>query len=470
LNLHPGVIPVLRKLNANELDIADMIRDGDLTSPQRFHNVSLYNIRITGVGVSYRPTLDEYVYRKPENYLTEEFLRRCNGLSVIMHHPKDSLLTSDEYADRVVGSVFVPYIRDEEVWAVAKIYDDEAIQQLTDNQMSTSPAVLLSKSEKVKLKDGKTLLVEGQPTLLDHIALCHNGVWDKGGEPTGVESETLTRKDSIMAEDAEKDRKEKEENERKDAAARADAEKRADEQFDMLLKGIDSVRAALDAANSRMDALEKERKDADKDEDEDDEGSEEKDKDKDDKNEDDRDSTQAKQLAADAKKRADSAERQNRELQEQLKALQASLSGLESMVRKPFSDEHRGELTSAQARADSVMQQFGEEAPRFMVGETPRTYRQRLAAMLQKYSDKWKDIRLDAITDDSAFKVIEDQVYADAVASARRPRGMKPGTLREITRRSPSGHIITEFAGTDSFVTQFRRPLRRVGRFNLGSH
>jgi hypothetical protein len=185
-------------MSADELTIAEMIRDGELTSPQHYHNMMLFLIRITGTGVSYRPTLNEYVYRKPEHYLTERFLQRCNGLPVIWQHPDKTMLTSDEFNDRVVGTTFLPFIRGDEVWAVVKIFDAGAIQSLQETQMSTSPAVLLEQgSITKKLPDGTKLLVEEKASLLDHIAICSEGVWDKAGsvEP-GVESEA-TRADSI---------------------------------------------------------------------------------------------------------------------------------------------------------------------------------------------------------------------------------------------------------------------------------
>jgi hypothetical protein len=50
--------------------------------------------------------------------------------------------------------------------------------------------VFLSADTNLKhpLSNGATLLIEGKPSLLDHVALCPLGVWDKGGPPTGVDS------------------------------------------------------------------------------------------------------------------------------------------------------------------------------------------------------------------------------------------------------------------------------------------
>jgi hypothetical protein len=165
-----------------------------LSSPQTYENVALFAIRITGTGAAYRHSRKEFVWRDPSIYLNDDFLARCNGLAVIWEHPEKSLLNDKEFSDRVVGSVMLPYLRPDkpdEVWAIAKVYDAEAIDDMTNNVMSTSPAVNFAdptENDRIKLEDGRVMLIEGKPSLLDHIAICPQGVWDKGGDPTGVES------------------------------------------------------------------------------------------------------------------------------------------------------------------------------------------------------------------------------------------------------------------------------------------
>jgi hypothetical protein len=176
------------RAEGNELDIARGIAAGLLTSPQQYENLWLFAMRVTGTGISYRPELDEYVWREPDIYLTPEFLARCNGLPVIIQHPEEEQLTSEQFARRVIGALLLPYIDGDEVWAVARIYDEDAARLMQTHQLSTSPAVKLpaSESEVRKLVGGKHLLIEGAPSLLDHLAICELGVWDKGGEPTGI--------------------------------------------------------------------------------------------------------------------------------------------------------------------------------------------------------------------------------------------------------------------------------------------
>lgn len=198
--LHPGMTMVLARFGMDELAIAEAMSRGELASPSVYQNLVLFNIRITGTGLSYRMDHDEYVWRDPGLYLNDRFMKRCNGLIVIWEHPPETLVDSQEFADRIVGTVFLPYVpadKADEVWAVVKMYDDAAIRELETNPYSTSPSVTLRKgSNATKDLDGEQLLIEGVPALIDHVALCANGVWDKGGPPDGVESADINRADS----------------------------------------------------------------------------------------------------------------------------------------------------------------------------------------------------------------------------------------------------------------------------------
>jgi len=204
--LHPGCAVALDRMSWDELGVARAMAEGRLSSPQRYENVWLFAIRITGTGLSYRHARKEYVWRDPSIYVNDEFLARCAGLAVIWEHPEKSLLNEKEYADRAIGSIMLPYLRPDrpdEVWGIAKVYDDEAARLMREEVMSTSPAVNFAdplENDRVVLEDGKVLLIEGKPSLLDHIAICQAGVWDKGGPPDGVESvEAESAADSVAS-------------------------------------------------------------------------------------------------------------------------------------------------------------------------------------------------------------------------------------------------------------------------------
>lgn len=483
MNLHPGVVKAFQRLGADELGIAELMVSGDLPSPQRYLNVTLFNIRITGTGVSYRPTLDEYVYRRPEEYLTERFLKRCQGLQVIMNHPEKTLLNGDEFEARSVGSVMLPYIKGDDVWAIVKIYDDEAIELLLSEQMSTSPAVLLDKDAfktKIKLKGGEevSLLVEGKARLLDHIAICKKGVWDKGGEPEGIEQANL-RGDSVMADEKVEDKKE-------DSAAKADDA--TAKTMDMCLKGIQDAMTKLDSLGGRMDEWDDEKKksdaakaDADKEDEKKDDAEEE--------GEEEEESSKAERLAADKKKKdaakKDSSEEKSGEdekadaaradsatvkaLTRQLELQGKRLAELTDLVSKPLPDGLRKDLINAQSRADEVFTKFGAgmQAKPFMAGESVMDYRRRLAGELQKHSSKWAKLNL-AKVDDEFFGTVETDIYADSILAANSPQGMQPGRMTARTR-DESGHKITEYFGNDvHYIDAFSRAPRRVQKIYDG--
>lgn len=197
--LHPGIPVALHRFDMHELDIARAIQSCELTSPQRYENLLLVAIRITGTGVAYRGAYDEFPWRDSSLYLTPEFLARCNGLPVILEHPKKNVLNGKEFKDRIVGTVFLPYILGDEVWSIAKIFDEEVAGMLEVEKMSTSPGIVCG-GTKFKMRDGTNLLIEDMPKLVDHLALLYadpdedgngptgEGVWDKGAGMAGVES------------------------------------------------------------------------------------------------------------------------------------------------------------------------------------------------------------------------------------------------------------------------------------------
>ena len=142
-------MPKLPDHLASEHDAARAIRDGVLPSPQRFGNILLIALRITGTGAAYRDQHAEYVWRELAIYMNPEILERCQGLPVIWQHPEGAVLNSDELADRIVGTIASPYMRQDvqEVWGIAKIYDVSAASLLETEKLSTSPAVVLRSGE-----------------------------------------------------------------------------------------------------------------------------------------------------------------------------------------------------------------------------------------------------------------------------------------------------------------------------------
>lgn len=497
--VHPGCLIALNKFDMDELALAQAMSGDELTSPQTYKNVTLFALRITGTGAAYRHKLDEFVWRDPSLYLNPTFVDRCAGLQVLMEHPEKNLLDGKEYQNRAIGSIMFAYIRGDEVWGIAKIYDDVAIAMMVDQPMSTSPAVVLKDPEngKHELDNGEIILIEGKPTLLDHLAICERGVWDKGGEPRGV---AVTKGDLIMTEEEKKAAEDR---------ARADADKaKQDDQarWAELMDGVKGINTRLDKQDARHDELSarvdsvvkskskksksKARADDDDDDDakKDDDDDDAKKDDAEEKKEEKKEEGKAKEVAADAKKDDDDDDEKKDDDDDAKKDddddakkdddsrgdsmnLNTRLKKVESQMTV-MSDEERRKVIAAQERADSVFQAHGDRAPIPLPGEDSATYRHRVVGKLKTHSPNWKGVDLTAAFADStgeAFAIAETQIYADAVEASRNPSDLPEFDLREVARTdSQTGHRITEFRGRRTFISALKPPVSMsVKRFNL---
>ncbi|PYA59327.1 NUDIX hydrolase [Serratia marcescens] len=434
--LHQPFAEMLAQQALNETEVAALIADGTLSSPQYFINMWMFAIRVTGTGVTWRSADQQMAFRNPDDYLTPEFLQRVAGVPLIWLHPEKNKLDSDEFAKRVIGTLTNSWVADNgEVWAIARVYDAEAAGIMATKQLSTSPTVTYSEMQDSIIKiDGQPLLVEGSPVLLDHVAICEQGVWDKLLAPTGVKSDSIPNEAEKMDEEkivalinkAIDARMAKADSEAKESKEKADAEEAAKkEQADSEAKEAEEAKAKADAeeaaAKEKADAEAKEKADAE----------------------------EAERMA---KEKADSQLRQE-------------IADLRSRIPTELSDEERNEVADAQVKADSVFSCFGKRAPVPLSGEKPLAYRRRLMIQLQEHSPDFKAVDLSSIADSALLGFAEKQIYADAQKSASLSVG--PGTLREIKRADATGRQISTFEGDPAATwAPFQSGKRQVTSFN----
>ncbi|EJG4021540.1 NUDIX domain-containing protein [Salmonella enterica] len=433
--LHQPFAEMLAQQALNETEVATLIADGTLSSPQFFINMWMFAIRVTGTGVTWRSADQQMAFRNPDDYLTPEFLQRVAGLPLIWLHPEKNTLDSNEFAKRVIGTLTNSWVADNgEVWAIARVYDAEAAEIMATRQLSTSPTVkFVEVPDSIIEIDGQPLLVEPSPELLDHVAICEQGVWDKLLAPTGVKSDSIPNEAEKM--DEEKivalinkaiDARMAKADEETDAKAKADAEEEAGkEKADAEEKEAEEAKAKADAeekaAKEKADAEAKEKADAE----------------------------EAERMA---KEKADSQLRQE-------------IAELRSRIPTELSDEERNEIADAQVKADSVFSCFGKRAPVPLSGEKPLAYRRRLMIQLQEHSPDFKTVDLSTIADSALLSVAEKTIYADAQKSASLSVG--PGMLREIKRADATGRQISTFEGDPAATwAPFQSGKRQVISFN----
>lgn len=420
-----------------ELETARQIAAGDAPSPTPFGSFQLWAIRITGTGTAERTALRETVFRDPNLWLNDETLARLNGLPVIVEHPaKSGALNSKEYAARNVGTVLFPYIADAngiqndtdplnfgpDIWAVARIYDDATNAMLCETEFSTSPAVVFKPSDgntTIPMGDGSHVLAEKTPSLICHVAFCERGVWDRGEDgPRGIRNDNLKTESNSMTEKTEKTEEPSGIDLDDPAGKKADASEGV--KLDKLLSHLDDLHKRLDAMEKRGDAkprADAKRKDADAELDDQDEPLA-------------RPGTPRRVMADAEAERADAAEKAN-----------------------------------CQARADAVYTALGSRAAPPMMGEKLQAYRARLARGLQRHSVGFNKVNLGEIKDQTAFDSIENQIYQDAMVASKTPETI-PGILREMVKPDASGRRISTFHGDHTFISQMKRPSRRLVGIN----
>jgi len=427
-----------------EMDIAKRIRDKELTSPQEYKNIMIFALRISGTGVAYRSKLNEYVDRPKEEYLCDEFLERCNGLPVIWVHPPKDKLDTESFAEKVIGTICLPYIEGDEVWGIAKIYDMDAAAEMAKTQLSTSPSVIFDDgtNTKIMLANGEHILQEGKPSLIDHLAVVPNGVWDKGGEPSGVLLETA------HAEIAEASRadsagqcdylvKEETMAEETTAAAPAAAPS-AESEMLTLLKGVASKLEGMEGRLAKLEGMEvKEAAEIAKP---------------------DAVATMMKpvpETAADnmaagatAATEPDPAVVADRA---RLDAVEKELEQFRADAARADNQEERGKLLEAQAKADSVEQCYGDSARAPLRGETVNEYELATVKKHQARSKRWSGVDLASIKDESAFAIIRDEVYADSIKAAHSCTGLADDVIVPI-KTVDGGCTTTVFRGKQSFI------------------
>ena len=431
--LHQPFAEMLAQQALNETEVAALIADGTLSSPQFFINMWMFAIRVTGTGVTWRSADQQMAFRNPDDYLTPEFLQRVAGVPLIWLHPEKNKLDSDEFAKRVIGTLTNSWVADNgEVWTIGRVYDAEAAEIMATRQLSTSPTVTYSEAQDSIIKiDGQPLLVEGSPVLLDHVAICEQGVWDKLLAPTGVKSDSIPN----------------------------EAEKMDEEKFvelfnkcmDARMAKADSEAADLKAKADAEEAAKKEKADAEA---------------KEAKAKADAEEKAAKEKAdAEAKEKADAEEAERMAKEKADSELRQQIADLRSRIPTELSDEERNEVADAQVKADSVFSCFGKRAPVPLSGEKPLAYRRRLMIQLQEHSPDFKTVDLSSIADSALLSVAEKTIYADAQKSASLSVG--PGMLREIKRADATGRQISTFEGDPEVAwAPFKSGKRQVLAFN----
>ena len=188
--------------NMTDGEIAEAMVRGEIVGPVVTNNLFLLNIRITGTGLTPRTygKVTRTFNRPPGVFLSDKFLDMCNGLPCAYYnteigHPTDGELDYDNFKNYIVGSVMLAYVKGEEVWGIARIFNLDLLQAILDGKvLSTSPYVT---SRSLEGRDG---VIDEKLDDLNHVAFVQAGHWDqKEVGPAMLIGEVMYKKDPVQA-------------------------------------------------------------------------------------------------------------------------------------------------------------------------------------------------------------------------------------------------------------------------------
>lgn len=479
----------------NEFEAAEAVRDGELPSPTTYRDpdgqrlFDLFDLRITGTGMAFRESLGEWAHRDPEEWLSDKFVQRCNALSVVfIHPPPGENLNSEQYRERNIGTIVLPYVRDNEVWGIGRIYDEDAALLMRTTHTSTSPGVLPRQAgeggERLTLENGAQVLDEGLPLVLDHLAVCAAGVWDKGGPAEGVRLDSALIGKGEVVTDEEKAALEKERDDaRKDAAdSKAELEK---EREDRAKK--DSERESEREEKERDDKAKKDAADA--------EAKEKADSAKRDSRKDRHAKHDAKKdgeimdcARCDAEEKEEEKEREDKAKKDAAKEVEvdpdrgteeikdsAKIASMEKQIadlmrtHRPLTIDEQDERSKAYHKYSGLFQMLMDTVKEPMPGEMPIAFRKRCSNALRRYTTSFKNYVFHDTQQLRDFELVEREIFDEATAYAKNPPHEDVvGQVRAIkdTQTLP-GKVITTFVGDQHAVWEpFKAPTRLLKKVN----
>ena len=159
-------------------------------------------VRVTGTGetIRYEGNPDESKEGEPfkeerlkSQYFTKDALAKCASLPILIDHPKDGMLGSNNLKDNaIIGQTIDSWIQGDEIWALARVYDKSLLKKLNDKDFgSTSPGFTIFHDI---MRDGK--VTEG-PVELNHLAFVEKGHWDQIEGSVGYDNSKIERIDAM---------------------------------------------------------------------------------------------------------------------------------------------------------------------------------------------------------------------------------------------------------------------------------
>ena len=225
-----------------EKQIKDDYRLGNLKGITELPEYFYIPVRITGTGLNLRSKGGDKIVadRQKVDFFSQQFLDHAKTLPILCNHPKTKggMLSSENLKDNpIIGNCIDSWIKDDEVWGLARIYDKSLLDKLGKDIQSTSPAVYVDFENTSEYG-----IVKEAPGLINHLAFVDRGHWDSFDSKGFDDSEknvTIDENSGIIA------------NDNNIGKEKSMSENIVDSRFD---KAVDSETEAVDSKTEAVDS------------------------------------------------------------------------------------------------------------------------------------------------------------------------------------------------------------------------
>lgn len=142
-----------------------------------------FPMRLSGTGITERMREGKayLINRDLARFSTQEFMSVYACIPICVEHPTNEkgefVPLGFSHAHTIIGNAIHSFLRDNEIWIIARIHNKDMADLILSNEFSTSP-YFISQEEEHVLENGDTI-AEEIPLLCNHVAIVANGYWDK---------------------------------------------------------------------------------------------------------------------------------------------------------------------------------------------------------------------------------------------------------------------------------------------------
>ena len=139
-------------------------------------------MRLTGLGLAERIIDNKAMIfnRTKENFATDEFMKIYASIPICIQHPTNESGEFEplgfKHSSSIIGNAIHSFLRDDEIWIIARIHDDKAVCALLGGDYSTSPYFI---SKEVQHEIENDVIYNEIPLICNHLAIVDEGFWDK---------------------------------------------------------------------------------------------------------------------------------------------------------------------------------------------------------------------------------------------------------------------------------------------------